>query len=363
MRWAQRFAALRTGPALADLDCGPLIRASQRDRVRTSCTGAPRRHRRRSARAHRRRRAVGTASTVAPTLLRDVPAGHRLACEEVFGPVLSAMPFDGRGGGTAPRQCAPTSVSWPACGRATAAASCAWRARSGAGQVFVNNYGAGGGVELPFGGVEALGPRPRKGVRGAVRVHDAEDRGHPARVTRSQHSRSLRCRALHAYPRSAVAAIRDIATQPQRFRCARPVGRRRVACFLTRSSGVCWVHERRPFRARRASNGFAMHPRFAALDPPPQRARRVSRFARRRVVQRRRGSALRSGQRDPRSRDRGCADPALLEPGRERRRLERSDSREPAAATFDLGAVRHAGRSRVDQLPSHGRAKLATAAA
>src|SRR6516225_7061414 len=29
-----RFSALRVGPALADLDCGPLIRAGQRDRVR-----------------------------------------------------------------------------------------------------------------------------------------------------------------------------------------------------------------------------------------------------------------------------------------------------------------------------------------
>ena len=26
-----------------------------------------------------------------------------------------------------------------------------------AGQVFINNYGAGGGVELPFGGVKASG--------------------------------------------------------------------------------------------------------------------------------------------------------------------------------------------------------------
>ncbi len=30
----------------------------------------------------------------APTLLRDAPPTHRLAREEVFGPVLAAMPFD-----------------------------------------------------------------------------------------------------------------------------------------------------------------------------------------------------------------------------------------------------------------------------
>ena len=36
------------------------------------------------------------------------------------------------------------------------------------GQVFVNNYGAGGGVELPFGGVLVQGYRAREGVRGAL---------------------------------------------------------------------------------------------------------------------------------------------------------------------------------------------------
>ena len=53
-----------------------------------------------------------------------------------------------------------------------------------AGQVFVNNYGAGGGVELPFGGVKALGPRPREGLRGAVRLLDREDHRAPPRLTR-----------------------------------------------------------------------------------------------------------------------------------------------------------------------------------
>ena len=41
--------------------------------------------------------------------------------------------------------------------------SCAWPARFASGQVFVNNYGAGGGVELPFGGVKHSGHGREKG--------------------------------------------------------------------------------------------------------------------------------------------------------------------------------------------------------
>ena len=51
----------------------------------------------------------------------------------------------------------------PASGPATAAAPCGWRARVHAGQVFINNYGAGGGVELPFGGVGRSGHGREKG--------------------------------------------------------------------------------------------------------------------------------------------------------------------------------------------------------
>ena len=63
--------------------------------------------------------------------------------------------------------------SSPGCGHAMAGGRCAWRtAECRAG--FINNYGAGR-VELPFGGTgkSATGA---KGVRGAIRLHAAQDR-------------------------------------------------------------------------------------------------------------------------------------------------------------------------------------------
>jgi len=97
-----------------------------------------------------------------PTLLRDVPPASRLACEEVFGPVLAAMPFDDDA--EAVRIANGTDFGlvagvWTNDGGRQLRMARAIRA----GQVFVNNYGAGGGVELPFGGVRHSGHGREKG--------------------------------------------------------------------------------------------------------------------------------------------------------------------------------------------------------
>ena len=92
-RLGQRFAALRVGPALADLDCGPLIRASQLDRVRGFLAEAERDGIAVAGAGTIAPDAPATGYYVAPQLLRDVPVHCRLGCEEVFGPVLAAMPF------------------------------------------------------------------------------------------------------------------------------------------------------------------------------------------------------------------------------------------------------------------------------
>jgi aldehyde dehydrogenase (NAD+) len=98
----------------------------------------------------------------APTLLRDVPFDHRLAQEEVFGPVLCAMPFKDEDQAVALANATAFGLVagvWTRDGARQF--RMARRIRSG--QIFINNYGAGGGVELPFGGVKSSGYGREKG--------------------------------------------------------------------------------------------------------------------------------------------------------------------------------------------------------
>jgi aldehyde dehydrogenase (NAD+) len=158
----ERFAALQAGPALADLDCGPLIRETQLARVREFLDHARRDGIAVVAQGRVASDAPSGGYYVAPTLLRDVPADHRLACDEVFGPVLSAMPFDDEA--DAIRLANATDFGlvagvWTQDGGRQLRMARAVQS----GQVFVNNYGAGGGVELPFGGVKHSGYGREKG--------------------------------------------------------------------------------------------------------------------------------------------------------------------------------------------------------
>ncbi len=161
-RLGERFAALKVGPAYADLDCGPLIRASQLERVRGFLDEAERDGLPTVATGTIARDAPTGGYYVEPRLIRDVPPSARLACEEVFGPVLAAMPFEDEAeairiaNGTA---FGLTSGVWTRDGGRQLRMARAIRS----GQVFVNSYGAGGGVELPFGGVKHSGYGREKG--------------------------------------------------------------------------------------------------------------------------------------------------------------------------------------------------------
>ena len=161
-RLGAAFENLRVGPATMDLDVGPLIRASQQQRVwdflsDAQVAGIPM-----VAQGQIVDEAPETGFYQAPTLLRDVPVDHRIAQEEVFGPVLSAMSFKDEDHAVQlanATQFGLVAGVWTRdCSRQLRMAK---RVKSG--QVFINNYGAGGGVELPFGGVKSSGYGREKG--------------------------------------------------------------------------------------------------------------------------------------------------------------------------------------------------------
>lgn len=159
---ARRFAQSIAGTPEQDRDCGPLINAAQQQRVlgfirRAQAAGIPV--------LAQGRVADGVhpgGFYVPPTLFGPVPRGHELACDEVFGPVLAAIPFD-----TEDDACELANATafgllagvWTKDGgRQTRVAK-----RMKCGQVYINCYGAGGGVELPFGGVKKSGHGREKG--------------------------------------------------------------------------------------------------------------------------------------------------------------------------------------------------------
>ena len=159
-RMAERYRALRVGPADADLDVGPLISARQKEIVSgflkqgSDLTTA--------AQGVIVADAPKGGHYVPPTLFAAVTPGHRLAQNEIFGPVQVAIPFDSEEEAIA-----------IANGTDYGLVAGVWTANGGrqmrlaraihSGQVFINNYGAGGGVELPFGGIGKSGHGREKG--------------------------------------------------------------------------------------------------------------------------------------------------------------------------------------------------------
>ncbi|WP_298559152.1 aldehyde dehydrogenase family protein [uncultured Aliiroseovarius sp.] len=158
-RMGAAYDLLRVGPAETDLNVGPLISGRQKEIVEGFLTqGADLKLAGRGQITN----APEGGHYVAPTLFADVPPNHPLAQNEIFGPVQVIIPFD-------------TEVEAVQIANATdyGLVASIWTAngarqmrlakRLRAGQVFINNYGAGGGVELPFGGVGKSGHGREKG--------------------------------------------------------------------------------------------------------------------------------------------------------------------------------------------------------
>lgn len=160
---ADRFGKLQVGPHDLDLDVGPLITRAQKKRVEDYLALAAGDHLAVAARGTISVKADPNGYFVAPTLLSMVPAAHRIAQEEVFGPVLAAIPFEDEA--DALRVANGTQYGLVA-GIWTENGGRQMRVAKGvrSGQVFINGYGAGGGIELPFGGFKRSGHGREKGL-------------------------------------------------------------------------------------------------------------------------------------------------------------------------------------------------------
>ncbi|MEE8629593.1 MULTISPECIES: aldehyde dehydrogenase family protein [Methylobacterium] len=159
---AKRFKDLRVGSGEQDLDLGPVVNAKQCERVQGYIDLARRDGLTILAEGELGTNVPGDGYYVRPTLIGDVPPDHRLAQEEIFGPVLVAIRV--RDEAEALKVANGTEYGLAA-GIWTQDLGKALRLSKGikSGQVFVNNYGAGGGVELPFGGVKGSGHGREKG--------------------------------------------------------------------------------------------------------------------------------------------------------------------------------------------------------
>jgi aldehyde dehydrogenase (NAD+) len=162
-RVAEAFAKTRVGTPEADGDCGPVMNPAQLARVNRYIDGA---------------RAAGipvlaqgqiiegtprTGYYVQPTLFGPTPRDAVIAREEVFGPVLAAFSFEDEADAIALANGTDyglLAAVWTENGGRQQRVSKAVKA----GQVFVNCYGAGGGVELPFGGTKRSGHGREKGL-------------------------------------------------------------------------------------------------------------------------------------------------------------------------------------------------------
>ena len=159
---ARAFSQVKVGTPEMDCQCGPIVNRKQFDRVNRFIDDAIASGVQVVAEATLAPGLPENGFFIKPVIFGNVPRDHQLACKEVFGPVMSVLPFSDEEDAIALANATEFGLVtgiWTENG--SRQSRVAQRVHSG--QVFINCYGAGGGVELPFGGVKKSGHGREKG--------------------------------------------------------------------------------------------------------------------------------------------------------------------------------------------------------
>jgi aldehyde dehydrogenase (NAD+)/betaine-aldehyde dehydrogenase len=165
----EELRELSLGPGIEDHDLGPLVSERQFRRAAGMLERARAGARVVTGGGRAEGPGLGGGWYLEPTVVVDVDPDSELWNEEVFGPVLAVAAFADEREAVELANRSPFGL---VAGVWTSDVSRAHRvaARLQAGQIYVNAYGVGGGVELPFGGYKRSGYGRGKGLE-ALRAY------------------------------------------------------------------------------------------------------------------------------------------------------------------------------------------------
>lgn len=159
---AREFQQAKAGTPEMDLHCGPVINHSQFERVNRYIELGKKEGLRVVAEGAIDANVPQEGFFVRPTLFASATHDSQLLQDEIFGPVLVAVPFDSEEEGiflANDTKYGLMGAVWTENGGRQQRVAKAMQA----GQIYINGFGAGGGIELPFGGMKRSGHGREKG--------------------------------------------------------------------------------------------------------------------------------------------------------------------------------------------------------
>ena len=157
-----RFKTLSVGPALDDHDLGPIINQKQFDRIMEFISLVEQEGKVLTGGKRVKYDQYENAYYLEPTIIDNLSLDSKAAQEEIFGPVLSVFTFKDEEEAIDIANSTDYGLVTGIWTRDINKAHLLM-SRIDSGQVFINNYGAGGGIQMPFGGYKKSGFGREKG--------------------------------------------------------------------------------------------------------------------------------------------------------------------------------------------------------